>query len=72
MNDITRYLSAIGRKGARQRAKNLTAERKAEIAQMGAAARWKDKPAGKKKAAVQRRPAASETAAPKRKTSGVR
>ena len=72
MNDITRYLSKIGRQGARQRAKNLTAERRAEIAQMGAAARWKDKPAVKKKATVPRRPAASLKLRPQKRKTGAR
>jgi hypothetical protein len=46
MDKVTKYLSDLGRKGGLQRAENLTAKERADIARKGAAARWGQ--AGKK------------------------
>jgi hypothetical protein len=40
---------ALGRKGGKNSRANLTPEQRTALAQKAAAARWKDKPAAKKK-----------------------
>ena len=42
-SEFSDYLRAIGRKGGKERAKNLSPERRTEIAKKAAKARW-DKP----------------------------
>jgi hypothetical protein len=40
---------ALGKRGAKARLTKMTPEQRTEVAQKAAAARWKDKPAAKKK-----------------------
>lgn len=54
MDKVSRYLAGIGKKGGLQRATNLTAKQRTEIAQKAAAARWGKSPATKRAAGVPR------------------
>lgn len=42
--DVLEAIRELGRQGGKKRAKNLSDERRKEIAKQAAAARWKDHP----------------------------